>query len=297
LLLALIAKKAEPSPKAAIYARRMSIARVAVTALAGALALPLAAGGAPLQRRVPMVVVVRGDGAVRISASGGTRTCRTRCVWRLARGSSVRLTAQSAMGSRFVGWQRACSARASCTIKVVASRTVTARFRHLPLDVSWSAHVACRPVVTTLPEILGSEQNERGGATEAGGRFQPHLRGPAQQHLLDPPCTVDGTPAFVTVEDVVISKAPTRSADGDDSANLTQAGRPDITSPYMKTIRMEIDNTWITGGVAPPPWPRRVGTKLDVQGFVFWDPGHVDSAGHAFSGWELHPVAAWRTSG
>jgi hypothetical protein len=176
-------------------------------------------------------------------------------------------------------------------------RTIAARFTHLPLDVSWSTHVPCRPVVTTLPEILGSEQNAQGGATESGGRFQPHLRGPPQQHLLDPPCAVDGAPAFVAVKGVVISKEPTRSADGDDSANLTQAGRPDIASADMKTIRVEIDGTWISAGVAPPPWPRRVGTKLDVQGFVFWDPGHVDAAGHAYSGWELHPVAAWRTSG
>jgi hypothetical protein len=268
-----------------------------VVAFAALLAVPFAAGGALLYLRVSIVVVVHGDGAVQISAGGRTRTCRTRCVWRVRRASAVRLTARAALGSRFVGWQRACSTRASCTIRPIESRTVAARFSHLPIDVSWSAHVACRPVVTTLPEILGSEQNERGGATEAGGRFQPHLRGPAQQHLLDPPCTVDGTPAFVTVGDVVISKAPTRSADGDDSANLTQAGRPDITSADMKTIRVEIDNTWISAGFAPPPWPKRVGAKLDVQGFVFWDPGHVDSAGHAFSGWELHPVAAWRTSG
>jgi hypothetical protein len=261
------------------------------------LAVPFAAGGGLPYLRVSIVVVVRGDGAVQIGAGGRTRTCRSRCIWRARRGSTVRLTARPAMGSRFVGWQRACSTRASCTIRPVKSRTVAAEFRHLPLDVSWSAHVPCRPVTTTLPEILGSDQNERGGATEAGGRFQPHLAGPAQQHLIDPPCTIDGTPAFVTVEGVVISKAPTRSADGDDSANLTQAGRPDIASPDMKTIRVEIDGTWIAAGVAPPPWPRRVGAQLDVQGFVYWDPGHVDSAGHAYSGWELHPVAAWRASG
>jgi hypothetical protein len=72
----------------------------------------------------------------------------------------------------------------------------------------------------------------------------------------------------VEVDGVVIPKRPTRSADGDDSANQTQTGRVDIASPYMKTIRVEIDGTWICAGVAPPPWPRRVGTRLDVQGFV-----------------------------
>ena len=262
--------------------------------LAAALTLPLAAGGARVAQRVSLVVVVRGDGAVKVSGDG--RTCRSRCRWRFRRGATVRLAARPALGSRFAGWRRGCSGRPSCTIRVREARTVTARFVELPRDVSWSAHVHCRPVTTSLPEILGSEMNARGGATEAGGGFQPHLGGPAQQHLLDPPCAVDGTPSFVEVDDVVISKAPTRSADGDDSANLTQAGRPDIASELMKTIRVEIDNTWISAGVAPPRWPRRLGAKLDVQGFVYWDPGHVDSAGHAYSGWELHPVAAWRLS-
>jgi hypothetical protein len=33
---------------------------------------------------------------------------------------------------------------------------------------------------------------------------------------------------------------------------------------------------------------------FDVQGFVYWDPGHVTARWHSFSGWELHPFTAWR---
>ena len=149
---------------------------------------------------------------------------------------------------------------------------------------------------TTIPEILGTAENAQHGATEAGGRFQPHLRGGLQQHLLNPPCEVGGTPAFVEVDDVVITRSPNRSSDHDDSTNLTQANRPDITNPYMKTLHAEIDGTWIDTGVAAPFWPTKLGTRLDVQGFIFWDPAHLNDAWHQYSGWELHPVAAWRYS-
>jgi hypothetical protein len=153
--------------------------------------------------------------------------------------------------------------------------------------------VQCTPVRTSLPEILGSQQNAAGGATEAGGRFQPHLRGLAQQHLLNPPCAVEATPTFVEVHDVVVVSPPSPGGDGDIVANLTDPNRSDIASPLMKSLRAEIDGTWLNAHVAPAAFPP-VGTHIDVQGFVFWDPGHVDAAWHFFSGWELHPVAAWR---
>jgi len=36
-------------------------------------------------------------------------------------------------------------------------------------------------------------------------------------------------------------------------------------------------------------------TKIDFQGFVYWDSGGLNS-GHQFSGWELHPLTAWKLS-
>src|SRR5712691_2556376 len=35
-------------------------------------------------------------------------------------------------------------------------------------------------------------------------------------------------------------------------------------------------------------------TLLDVQGFIFWDPGNLNQAWHSFNGWEIHPLTAWR---
>ena len=199
------------------------------------------------------------------------------------------------MGHRFVRWRGMCGTRRpTCTIRLRKRGDLVGHFAPVTSLRSWSTHVACTPVRTTIPEILGTQEGALGGATEAGGRFQPHLRGPPQQHLLNPPCDIGGAPTFVEVDDVVVTRAPNRSGDGDDSTNLIQAGRPDIANPNMKTLHAEIDGTWISADVAPPLWPPEVGTRLDVQGFVFWDPAHTDAGWHAYSGWELHPVAAWR---
>ena len=35
-------------------------------------------------------------------------------------------------------------------------------------------------------------------------------------------------------------------------------------------------------------------TLIDVQGFVYWDTMHINEQWHSFSGWELHPLTAWR---
>jgi hypothetical protein len=267
----------------AAWCRRSS--GTSALALAAFLSLSLAAGES--SRTVALRVVVRGDGVV----VSGKHTCRSRCTWRVVRGT--RVEARLALGNRFVRWAGACaSRRTACGARKAGP--LVARFAHITSLVSWSSHTTCKPVRTTIPEILGTQENASHGATEAGGRFQPHFRGPDQQHQLNPVCELDGTPTFVEVDDVFISRKPNRSADHDDSTNLTQAGRPDIADPQMKTLHVEIDGTWIDGHVAPPLWPDKLGTHLDVQGFVFWDTAHVDTAWHQYSGWELHPVAAWR---
>jgi hypothetical protein len=263
---------------------------LAAVLAAGVLVLPLAAGGRA-DRRVVLEVVVRGDGAVVL----GKLRCTSRCAWRFPRNSRRRFETQPAMGNLFVRWRGLCSSRrSSCTIRFRKNGVLVGRFGPITSLTSWSSHTTCTPVRTTIPEIVGTAENAKHGATEAGGRFQPHLRGGAQQHLLNPPCDVGGTPTFVEVDDVVIARAPNRSGDGDDSTNLTQADRPDIANPNMKTLHVEIDGTWIAAGVNPPLWPLELGTRLDVQGFVFWDPAHLNDDWHQFSGWELHPVAAWR---
>jgi hypothetical protein len=257
--------------------------------VAAALGLPIVAGGTG-NRRVTLRVSVQGDGAVVV----GARACRSQCTWSFPVGTRVRFQAQEEMGTRFVRWRGVCSShRPSCTLSLRKGGALMARFASITTLTSWSPHVRCTPVRTTIPEILGTQENLDHGATEVGGRFQPHLRGGLQQHLLNPPCEVGGTPTFVEVDDVVVVNMHGRGHDGDDSVNLTQADRPDIANPNMKTLHAEIDGTWFTAEVAPRFWPDEIGTRIDVQGFVFWDPAHVDDAWHQYSGWELHPVAAW----
>jgi len=35
-------------------------------------------------------------------------------------------------------------------------------------------------------------------------------------------------------------------------------------------------------------------TLIDFQGFIYWDPGNLNQQWHSFSGWEIHPLTAWR---
>src|SRR5207244_2144024 len=65
---------------------------------------------------------------------------------------------------------------------------------------------------------------------------------------------------------------------------------------YLCTMHMEVDQAWKSAGIAPqnPPVTTQL---LDIQGFVYWDPDHVGNAWHSFTGWEIHPISAWRLSG
>jgi hypothetical protein len=175
-------------------------------------------------------------------------------------------------------------------------RRVVARFRPGEMNrlTSWNPHTRCIPRRTTIPEILGSEVGPTGGATEAGGAFSPHLKNP-HVHLLDPPCSIDGEPTFVEIDGVLVSHSVGHPPDGDVTTNLTDPNRSDITNPNMKTIHVEIDTTWFGANVAPEPFPAP-STKIDVQGFVFWDSGNESKPSHSYSGWELHPVSAWYPS-
>ena len=205
------------------------------------------------------------------------------------------LNARPGAGNHLVQWSGACVGRAdaSCTFRLPRSRVVTVRFAPLAVLASWNHFYTCKPTLTTIPFILGSRQNARQGATEAGGGFQPHLRGGFQQHLLNPPCSIDGTGTFVEIHDVVVAGVPERSVDGDLTVDVMDPNRPDIKDVYMKTLEIEIDNLLIGHGVAPPIQPPK-GTAIDIQGFVFWDPAHTTAPWHSFSGWEIHTVTAWR---
>src|SRR3989454_4257037 len=90
------------------------------------------------------------------------------------------------------------------------------------------------------------------------------------------------------------------------------------TTGCMHTIHMEFDHDWKAAGYCGPntacdphamaqatpaePSPNCQKTTvpsacfIDVQGFVFFDTSHENDASHSFSGWEIHPLTAWRIS-
>jgi hypothetical protein len=158
---------------------------------------------------------------------------------------------------------------------------------------SWNPHVQCRPLLTSVARLVGSQRSTFGGATEAGGALQPHFTGEAKRALKLPCLIGDATPTFVELDGLQISADFPPPADGDRVFNATDAARDDLPEP-MRTMHIEIDGTWRRAGIAPPTGLPAVGATVDLQGYVYWDPEHTDEAWHSFSGWELHPLASWR---
>jgi hypothetical protein len=89
--------------------------------------------------------------------------------------------------------------------------------------------------------------------------------------------------------------------DQDTSANVCAVGQP---RSNLTCIRVEIDGRWKARGWAPRDFPMR--TPVDIQGYVYWDTPHESAGdpensapsdyivGHYETGWEIHPVSAWR---
>ncbi len=71
-------------------------------------------------------------------------------------------------------------------------------------------------------------------------------------------------------------------------------------------IHTEFDGDWLAAGycgtgtvcdnntLAQQTTSGSATTLIDVQGYVFWDAFHTNETWHSFSGWELHPLTAWR---
>jgi hypothetical protein len=270
--------------------QKATVTVVAAALLMFGLSLVLPASSASRAGRSPIVrIEVRGAGEV----LGGRRACRRVCLWSVPVGREIRLHARARAWTRFDRWAGSCTGVADrCLVRLGSGgRVVLATFRSAAVHSSWNTHVRCRAVRTSITTILGDQASALGGAIEAGGGFQPHLAGPADKRLLNPPCAVGGVPTFVEIDGVTVAEQPEHSSDGDWVVNLTS--KPAATQIPMATIHVEEDNAWISAGVAPPLLPP-MGTKIDVQGFVFWDPEHVTAAYHSFSGWELHALSAWR---
>jgi hypothetical protein len=131
------------------------------------------------------------------------------------------------------------------------------------------------------------------------------VSGADQRRLVPPPATWEGVPVFVEVDDVeavwMVDNGGVPGTDQDTSANVCMVGQP---RSNLTCIHIEIDGRWKARGWAPPDFPMRV--PIDIQGYVYWDNPHEsegdpeDSApsnyilGHYETGWEVHPVSAWR---
>jgi hypothetical protein len=157
---------------------------------------------------------------------------------------------------------------------------------------SWNRHVPCRATVTTLRAVLGTQRGRGGGATFAGGAFRPGI---PDRRATPPPCKVNGKGMLVELHRVRIGFCTKINLDGDWGCTLRDKNAPASTPEALKSIHIEIDGQFIKRGWAPrfPPG----GTEVNIQGFVFWDPGHTDRPWHFNTGWEIHPFTAWRLPG
>jgi fibronectin type 3 domain-containing protein len=160
---------------------------------------------------------------------------------------------------------------------------------------SWNPAVSCVPVVTTIEQIIGTQTNSNGGATQAGGWYGGQTI--PDKTSLTPPCTVNGAPMFVELHNVNVEgmqcNSFTGGNDGDCWGNLWDNSTGSMT--LLNQIHAEIAGTWITAGIAPSV--PATNSQIDIQGFVYWDTGHLTDAWHSYSGWEVHPVSAWRATG
>src|SRR5947209_46064 len=78
------------------------------------------------------------------------------------------------------------------------------------------------------------------------------------------------------------------------------------TTGCMHQLHAEIDHDWKGASYCGPNTACDNNTLvgqtaaykslIDIQGFVFWDADHLNESDHSFSGWELHPLTAWRIS-
>jgi len=174
-----------------------------------------------------------------------------------------------------------------------------------PLGSSWNTNVTCQPSIVTVRDILGSQENSNGGATFAGGWNQSI----PDKRSISPPCLVNGKSMLVEIHSVVLPvlsvadecgdsgySPPIPAAYCDSTGNIEDQNDHTFDPNYnMIRIHTENDMNWKYNGITYPNSPE--GVAIDVQGFVYWDPGHTGDSWHSYSGWELHPLTAWRLSG
>jgi len=148
-----------------------------------------------------------------------------------------------------------------------------------------------------------------------------------------PPCTITDKQGkvvsiFVEIDNVRVTSAFVAETDCSSTFNTVNGGgaystggsKCDVTSNLLsgatnsctgttdprcwQRLHVEFDQDWQgasycgSGSVCDTSQARSqivgMSTYIDVQGFVYWDPDHVSDSWHSYSGWELHPLTAWR---
>jgi hypothetical protein len=88
----------------------------------------------------------------------------------------------------------------------------------------------------------------------------------------------------------------------DPSVNPSNCTSP-LSSACYEIIHVEVDQDWQGAGFCatqcnPSSLVSLISSNpnavIDIQGFVYWDPEEVTIQAHSFSGWEIHPLTAWR---
>ena len=186
---------------------------------------------------------------------------------------------------------------------------------------SWNPAVSCFANVTTIENVIdlagsSSFNTTTGGAIYLAGGFL--LAGtsnsnpqswPFDKRSLNPPCSVNVNsqviPTFVEIHNIDLVFATDQRDCNQSKPGLcdTTFNLQDPSCPGFKTghsllceVYVEIDQTWKFAGTAPPPVTNNTSVRIDIQGFVYWDPNTLSDKSHNFSGWEIHSLTAWRFS-
>lgn len=160
--------------------------------------------------------------------------------------------------------------------------------------VSSLNHYVTRSVLkTSIPTIVGSCSGAYGGATEACGGFKH----PRNTRLT--PSQVNGSTWPVVELDNVVVRSEGRKywGNGDgDATNGLYAPAYTSLNLYHKALHSELDYGWRSYYSSSQKTYANLsaGTHVDIQGLVYWDSYHTTASWHYYSGWEIHPVFAWR---
>lgn len=223
---------------------------------------------------LPVILTVttagRGTGVVQGAGSAGAINCSGSCVAAVAIGSSLSLTAQSSIGSAFVGWSTNpagyCSGNAAtCTLAMPSTAvTVTATFNRLP--VAWGAYVGDQTTdAATFENLVGHQMNMQvvfvgwGASNPFPAQYAPTVRDVGKTLVVFWEQT--GT----TLDNITAGNSDTYISQF--AATAQSYGGPIILAPFA-----EMNGNWDS-------WGGTVGTNTPAKVIAAWQHVHNLFAG------------------